>query len=535
MKRRSHILFIGALAAACGGEPESEPAEAVDEITGNGGNAGAVGTEDMRPNAGRYPAVMEADGCTGTVIGPHAVLTAYHCRATLANELRIDGPGNVVGMGSQRFIRWRNAPANNGDDVRMEITNTFGNPHAVNLKWYRSRGVPFPPHEAGEDNLEVRPYAPDWWGSTMLPHPHDLAVYFVPGLTEEFIRNNGIDVATIDGLAIERAIEDNPPLAFGNLSIPRLFVDYEIVGRMGDSNRRRRFGDIAFLGPNPASPGQLPFDAAAPGSVHTNPGDSGGPSYVYLSTWSEQTRSLAAATKSGFNSVPGGGARGNTVALAYQPGMSAQQRESVRLNHLWLSAQAADADDDGWPNECDNDPTSAGYDRITARCPYPDGRPTRTRLKGFPQGRLMCRDGFVATGHRGRHSNWGIRTMALQCTPRACVEGGDPGSCDQAYWTDRFGLHDRGTAYSETCDAGRGTYGFWGYLTTSNQRIQSLGIQCMRPNRAYGAHDDYGRTSRTGRTRFYHSCPSGRYVQGVTLRMMSRYHISGIQAVCTES
>lgn len=519
---------------ACGAESEFDSVGA--DITGNVSNPGAVTTEWMRPNAGRYKSVMQADSCTGTVVGPHAVLTAYHCAKPLANDLSYDGPCNVIGPGSNKRITWRKNPGNNADDTVFTVTNNYGNPHAVNRKYYLSRRLPVPEHAAGQ-SCEYRPYRANFWGNqTMMPHPNDVAVFFVPGLTQEFIDNNRIPVEKVDGIAFDRALKDNAPVWANGIRVDRVWFDYEIVGRMGGDNRRRRYGQAIFGAPNAADPGQLPLRTNVMGAVHTNPGDSGGPTFGYLNRWFEPNprRVVMATTKSGLASPSVTTAASNpvnTVPIAYIAGMSSEQREAVRLNHLWLQARIDDADNDGYPIQCDSDPSSPGPDR-TARCPAPDGRPIRSKTKGYPQGSLMCDDGFVATGYYGKYSDWGIRRLGLQCRPVGCVDGSDGASCTRSYRTDQYGLSNSGTSFSQQCRAGLAIYGFHGRITDSNGRIQSLGIKCKKPGR-YATYHARGRTGTDRSRQFTHDCSNNRLLQGVVARMMSRYHISGIQGVCT--
>lgn len=540
--RRHHrawrLATLAALAgllclAACG--DGLEYGEADEAVTGNVGDNGAVRSEQMHPDVGRYRAVMQADTCTGTVLGPHAVLTAYHCAKALAADIRYDAACNNVGAGGKKYIRWHGNPAQAADDTRMEVTNNFGNPHAINRKYFLSRRLPVPPHAQGK-GCEYRPYAPLWWGAnTTLPHPHDVAVFFVPGLTQRFIDDNNIEVGRIDGLALERARVGNR-LPGGLPGINPAWFNFELVGRMGGGNKTRRFGAVRFASPDPSDPGQLPFLTNLAGFVHTNPGDSGGPTYGYINRLLSRTRLVVATTKSGRRlgspSTPASGTL-NTVPVAYLAGMSGQQRESVRLNHLWLKARRDDADNDGYPIQCDANPAAPGLHR-TARCPAPDGRPTRSRTKGYPQGSLMCRDGYVATGYRGKYGSWGVRTMALRCSTTACVSNAQSSSCSRTYWTDTYGLRNSGTSYSQICAPGEGMYGFFGRIRRSNGRIQSFGINCMRPGRAYRAHPERGRQSAVGAYRFHHQCSGGRYLQGAVVRMVGRSYLSGVQAVCAQ-
>ncbi len=521
-------------AVACGGDDALSTTE--QEITGNAGNAAAVQSEQMRPGAGRYRSVMEADGCTGTVIGPHAVLTAYHCARALAADIRYDRDCNISGPGRRRYVRWFADPAVGGDDTRMEVTNSYGNPHAINRKYFLSRGLPVPPHAQGQ-GCEYRPYRPTWWGnSTTLPHPHDVALFFVPGLTRQFMNQNGITAASIDATALNRAVQNNRAFANGLPWPTPVWFNFELVGRMGAGNKTRRYGPALFSVADVSSPGQLALVTSQAGFVHTNPGDSGGPTWGYINTLWGTSRLVVATTKSGYTlGTQTNAASGNvnTVPVAYQAGMSARQRESVRLNHLWLKARRDDADNDGYPIQCDIDPAAPSHDHRTARCPAPDGRPWRSQTKGYAQGSLMCRDGYVATGYRGKSWIWGVRMMALQCKPLACVQNAASATCGRAYWTDTFGIDNSGAAFTRTCAAGRAMYGFYGRITASNGRIQSIGINCMRPGRAYISHPERGRQSAYGAYRFHHQCSGGRYLQGVVARMMNRTYISGVQGVCT--
>jgi hypothetical protein len=545
IQRTGRALLALGLSMAIGCGDGGDIGQGEMDITANLSDRRAVRSEWMRASHGKYRSVMDSGGCTGTVLGPHAVLTAYHCLKPLISETEYDVDCNPIGSGASRFVAWRNNPLDTGDDLVFEITGNFGNPHAINKKYFLSKHLRTPASSNGK-GCEFRPFAPTFWrGRTELPHPHDVAVYFVPGLTQQFIDANGIEIPRLDGIALakERKTYPDRPYFFpasGFWGSP-VYFDYELVGRMGGTNNQRRFGSVHIESPSGSSfLGQLAYGTGISGDVHGNPGDSGGPTFGYMHRFFKptlQTPIVIAATKSGFHSPSSttvGSAPMRAAPLAHLPGMSAEQDEAARLNHLWLRARVDDADNDGIPIQCDSDPASPGYDR-TSRCPAPDGVPRVRETKGYPQGSLMCDDGFVVTGYRGSETNRGITRLAVLCRPQSCVDASNLYSCSRSYWTDEYGIAGKttGLRFSEVCGWGARVDGFTGRTGRSSRKIRSMAITCKKG--AGGVRSpSHGRYSTSHTRTFHHNCSNGKFVQGVVARMKDRNVISGIQAVCTQ-
>jgi hypothetical protein len=246
-------------------------------------------------------------------------------------------------------------------------------------------------------------------------------------------------------------------------------------------------------------------------------------------------RVLVATTKSGRDlgspSTANSGAV-SAVPVAQLDGMSAEQSDAARLNALWLKARIDDIDNDGFPRQCDADPAIAGANHRTARCPAPVGRPYPHLTKGYPQGSLMCKDGYVVTGHKGR-SDWlrGVTRMALMCTPRACTKGFGR-DCARGYWTGTYGISSAGgNLYNEHCHRGV-AIGLPGATLDNSGNVGSIGLiyqqgpseRLRRPAGVRGRFDT---------TNFRHQCAAGQVMQGVVVRMAGRDHLTGLQAVCT--
>lgn len=558
--KRTLIVGLLGMGVMFGCSEDHGLATSENEITANRLDWRSVKSEWMRPNAGVYRQVMDSSSCTGTVVGPHAVLTAYHCAKPLAGDLRYDGPCKVIGPGRRQFVKWSNDPIDLADDLTMEVTNSFGSPHALNKKYYLSRRLPVPAIAANR-GCEYRPYRPTFWGNdTQMPHPHDIAIYFVPALTQQFIDANGIEVGKIDGILLDRKKAQYPPHVVSGLSLDTISVNFTSVGRMaGINNATRRYGNAFLGGSDPSRPGQLPRATTFFDSVHSDAGDSGGPTFgaIFRRGWSTPSswlspllsladklslvfldRVIVAANKSGsgIDATTATSGPDYTVPLAYLDGMTVEQRESVRLNHLWLRAQIDDADSDGIPIQCDADPAVARYPAdLTERCPTPLGLPNPLSVEGYPQGSLMCDEGYVSTAYRGKKTKWGLRRLALKCSPLTCLQNSKSSSCKRSYWTDSYGISDLGTSFTRHCQAGQGIFAFNGRLSLADGELKTLGFTCRDFNNwVHEGFPEQGRTSLVGLSEpVMHSCNIQSFVSGLVVRMVGRSNISGIQAICT--
>ena len=431
---------IVALCVACepGEQPEgtSELASAESAITAAPG--GTVKKESVHFSQGEFPETMyyqftyfdipsgqnESKACTGTVLGPHAILTAAHC-----------APPTVI----SGFVQW------GASSQSLPVT-----------KWYRDPYVDDPNRPAWWEALnDIQKAQPggrqgDW------PAMHDQAILFVPALTEGYLDANRIPVGIVDAAAPA--------------------TGYRAVG-VGSTGGATRDSVAVVFKPSVAGTitgeprdGYLYIDESKPGFGGTDLGDSGGPTFGAVVT-----------------SLPGGvtmetdrhvvGTSHNTngalAPLAYDAGisMTVNQDETVRLNQLWVRSRQDDTDGDGLPAVCDADPASPSSGHNL--CPDVVGYPSFAATKSYPSGRLQCADGYLPIGIVGRAGSL-IDQLALRCRAESCLH--HPGTtCADEYTTDPFG-GDGGSAFSRTCPAGSVIAGLTG--DADYWRVRSIRVEC---------------------------------------------------------
>lgn len=407
-------LLAGSSLTAC------SPVESADTMSGDEGDAfgeaeSAVSSssvpitqENISINVGAYRETMDVGGCTGTVIGPHAVLTAAHCKAS----------------GAAGTVSW---PASG---VSFSHTDTFRNPYQGSAwwpTWWRT---------LNQEQIDEGIRYDDW------PAGHDQAILFVPGLDEAFIgqrvRANDWRPAT---LAARAGVES-----------------FVIVGNSPGGGVR----ELAAVEFDPATPNDISSFNDGAGcssnrdglfsidpSVTTDPGDSGGPVLgSLLHSWGggtiEGPRHVVSVNSNACPDVA-------PAAYDIDVSLTANQSFTVRLNDLWLRAVASDADGDLIPYECDGDPSSPTGS--TNACPAPLGGPSNARV---PRALLACEPGYVATGIKGTHG-WLIDKLAVECTPIPCLERTDL-ACGDSYWTDHFAGDSAAsstTTFTRECGAGK--------------------------------------------------------------------------------
>ena len=389
----------------------SEEATAQSEINGTG----SFDFELTQSFDGRFPEVMQYRGCTGTIIGPHAVITAAHCGgSTGSNE-----------------VWW---PA---EDIGTSLPDLFFNaPSGSNV---------------------VNPYSvsgryPNWWkalpnrGSGDWPAMHDLRVVFVENMDADWIADNirleGGSYPTLNAGTTPSwrysvgvcSTNDNGGQA-QNACEDREFIE---VDYRTDTNA----GDIQ----NSPRDGYATLDATSGEDLDTlQPGDSGGPTigihrYWYDGQYIDQNRHLLSTHQN--NQFQ------DDAPLSYGLGISltTNQETTIRLNQLWTKAAVADADNDGLTRLCDSDPSdpSGSSNNCTTFMGNTD--------VNVPKGLLQCGDRYTATGIRG-NAGWGIDSLAVRCTPRVCLRYNE--NCDDEHWSDHFGLSNPGgAAFTETCSSG---------------------------------------------------------------------------------
>ncbi|MFP4599402.1 MAG: hypothetical protein ACLFVJ_14180 [Persicimonas sp.] len=401
------------LASACGETTESEVVDSTEtqpkELAGTG-----VQTEDTSDWYGSYIEVMGYNGsgrCTATIVGPYAALTAKHC-------------------GTKPQIDWPFEP------TVFSVSNTLANPYAdTSLKFAPRWWAALNDEQIANDGRET-----DW------PAQHDQRVIFVPNLTPELIADNllfrNIGAASIDAHApTDRQIAVGVCSSNIQCSI-REYVDVDYTDSVEDS-----ITDVNRDGY---------FNFKKDGTFFTGVegGDSGGPTLGSAITswpWSYDgevaSHRHVLSTHQGCSSQYSEACHTAPMANNVNISLTPNQAYTVRLNQLWARAAISDADQDGVPYECDSDPSDPASSANS--CPTALG----TTDIDKPRGLLQCKEGFVATGVKGR-AGWMIDELAVRCTPTACLR--EDAACSEEYWTDHFaGESGSGTAYTRTCDAGK--------------------------------------------------------------------------------
>lgn len=511
------FVMLAALTAGCltgqgdDGEEGSGLSVAEAELQVNPGAWQFLFEELRTYNAGKFPAVMRdrATGCVATVIGPYAVATAYHCigKADLS-----DNPG----------ADWSN--------LDLAGAEAYGNPYAVNKRYFEDRFLPVPPEIQNDPNVDKRPFPPQWlrdaWpdADTVWGRAFDIVVKFVPGLTPELIAASGMRVVQIDPYALG-----------GNITQNDFFT---IVGYYGASNRTtgRQYGLTQYRWPNPVrlsrGTGAIEFDRWQPGMVYEEQGDSGSPTLLGLPWNPGDSQVLVSVTSSTHAAAP----------TLYQTGwMHPEQLDAVRLNSLWLAARRDDPDGDGVPAACDASPTVRDPAARTALCPGPIGYPSGGEVIGYPEGSLVCSEGSVLTGIRGRHSTTAGMTngFSVRCSSEGCFDGGVSGPCVTS-WSDRFGLEERpgDATFQYTCPIGRWAIALAGKVQTfsGEDELMSLSLLCHYPGSTPGwptSSPEYGAAASPGASPFPVSvCPDYQPMRGVIAHSRWRDYLTGLMPVC---
>jgi hypothetical protein len=392
--------------AGCGGAPtEFEPLQEVNQqVTPNPGSTQVASVEPTN-FVGAHPEVMlSTSGCTGTVIGPYAVLGAKHC----------------VSSGS---VSWA------GSGVTLPVAMSHVNPYTV--------------HEG------ANVFTPDWWitlnnaqkaapGGRQddWPAQHDQAVMFVPSLTPSFLY----------ALSITPALVAPGSVGTTNFRIVG-------VGSTGPTGPTRMYMATGFIPSNPNTITVGPRDgylgrSTAANFAYADGGDSGGPNFwLDVQPWVNGTSYVARKVLVG-TTHNGKSPGGDLAPLAYNPGitMTANQLLTARLNSLWVAALADDADGDGIPYDCDNNPAVASASDNT--CPTASiGGPSGTNVRDKPAALLQCRPGYVPAGLSGRFGDL-IDQLSLRCVAYSCFDR--PETCGDAYITDAFGGNGGGPL-SQAC------------------------------------------------------------------------------------
>ena len=481
-------LFASLAAVGCVAESlelEDETLESESFEISSGGSA-TVSSEPASPTAGLYPEVMHTTstigGCTGIVLGPYAVLTARHC---------VDG-------GQPWRIEW-------ASEIHT-VANRFDNPYLdepYRLPWWTT-----------ENDKQIA----DGGRTTDWPAMHDHALYFVPSLTPEVLATYGM----------------TPPM----LRPKRVVSQYEIVG--GRTVGTRQFAPVGFVN---ATPGCI-FNCQGPRDGYqtldrsfgvSEGGDSGSPVYGYKDFFfgpnltRYRVKHLVSTTQNQVDRAP----------VAYTANMTVNQRETVRVNSLWLQSRRDDIDGDGIPAACDSDPGSGVGS--TNYCPAPVGIPRGADTAGNPSGALTCDPGYVAVGVRGRAGAL-IDRLGLKCAALSCFSGA--AGCD-TYWTDEFG-GSGGSAFERTCSAGSVLVGVNAREENDNaqdpaERITGLTFRCQDfSSVAAGSSSNSSFLASVGGAAFFPGVNTGSYcgpfevLTGFEARTNDLRVVTGLAPICSD-
>ncbi|MEY4510690.1 MAG: hypothetical protein RLZZ450_2812 [Pseudomonadota bacterium] len=413
-------------------------------------------------------------GCTGTIVGPYAVLSAKHCGTN---------NGTVQSNGSS----------------------------------YASRAVHLNPY------LDPS-YTPDWWLSLNAaqqaapsgrqddwPAQHDQTMIFVPQLTPQFLAQRNIVPAELD-----------PSLPANSYTIVG-------VGSTGGSFRDSMAGGFVAATPNTItmSPrdGYISRDATTQNLATATPGDSGGPTFgvqmsVFNGNFFEVRRGVFGTTQNPFDLAP----LGFNIGVA----LTANQREAARLNALWARARADDVDGDGLPTACDSNPGDAVGS--TSWCPAALGSPTGATTVNRPAALLECPLGYYATGLFGRSGDW-LDAIGVHCRQLSCFASG----CDGRFDTERFG-GTGGGEYDLPCPDNEIMVGVG--ATVDPSRVYGIAPRCVPAAQVLSPSRPITQTTHTGNSALgdhveVADCPVGRFLTGFQARSDDKRWTTGLQPICS--
>jgi hypothetical protein len=448
------------------------------------GNAGSVVSPAREPtsSSGSYPQVVAVitkigGACTGTIVGPYAVLSASHCAG---------GWGPVILDGEEHA-------------AAATLNNPYLDP-AYTPDWWL---------QLNEAQKASGVRQGDW------PAQHDHSMFFVPDFTPDFLAAHKINPVSID-----------PYLPATN---------YVLVGVGNTDGACRDSMATQFV---PSIPnfitqdqgnrdGYLVRDASTPDMAVADGGDSGGPSFgVQRAAWHGGTfdvqRAVFATTQNFEDSAP----LGYNVGIALTP----NQQQTVRLNALWAKARADDPDGDGLPTLCDPNPASAtGSVNL---CPPPVGAPTGAATALAPVGQLECPLGYYAVGIKVR-AGWLIDQLSVRCRQVQCFAGA---WCPADIYTDAFGGNGGGGPWESTCADGSVMVGIAG--TADSSAIYSIGPRCAPVSSLWSIPPLATSGTPIGNTgvgaSYTSQCDNiGSYLAGFQARSWDKRWTTGLQAICT--
>jgi hypothetical protein len=478
-------LIFAILGLGC--SPETlDVGTASSAIHGNTANT-TVDHEALESLLGHYPEVgrswVPGYYCSGTVIGPYAMLTASHCTPS--------GAAGLVEAGGTYFV----------------VANTFLSPYLTPAYWPAWWNALNQQQKASGGRQD------DW------PAMHDMEVRFVPGLTPEKLAEWGMVPAAID------------PRAPGNR--------FHVIGTASGADRRWVAARYVPAIPNTITQnprdGFLSLDNTTAGYGIVDPGDSGGPTMgssvfpIYKQTLAgtirefeiEEDHHLMAVTHGGTNSS-------DTAPLSWTTGsaVTRNQGETALRNALWLAAMRDDADGDGLPLACDPDPASPIW--AGNRCPDPVGVP-QAQTKTVPVGSLMCAPGYFAAGLSGR-SGALVDQLQVRCRARSCFD--ESGACEE-YLTDAFG-GDGGGAFDMYCPSSQVMVGIGG-SEVPGDLMTGLQIQCLEFGAVALGNSGgavQGWTGGQGGAPVSRRCGQYQSLVGFEARSSDARWITGLQPIC---
>ena len=423
---------------------------------------------------------MSTPGCTGSIVGPYAVLTAAHCP---------DSGGIGWGGSGQWFA------------IVASQINPYLQP-AYQPSWWMALNEQQKAAPGGRQD--------DW------PAQHDHRIQFVPSLTPDVLAQNGILPVRLE--AYER-VTHFAAVGVGVLGRLPGLCPRQVRGRDTQHDHCKPTGWLLHPRHEQRQLRQRrPWRFRRP-----NPG-------FYRQSWGSGSSSFD-VNHTVFGTTQNTG--GDTAPLAYNAGipLTANQSLTVRYNALWAQARANDADSDGLPDECDPDPTVATSG--SSLCPRALGGPSGSATANAPAALLRCRLGYLPVGIRGRSGDL-IDQLALKCAPD-CLSG-------QWHWLRRYLLHRRlrrirrrsirgcvpdWTGPGRLQRIGRCELSVFAgrSLCSTIEHRDSKPVHTSLPTRG-GTR--YG-------TAFAQACANNQAVIGVQARTSDKRWVTGLQAICSSA
>jgi hypothetical protein len=452
-------------------------------------------SDSTRYSDGPFEAVMNFKNnssatCTASVIAPYAILTANHCAAN--------------GFNSNIAINWTDV----GDLPASAVWyNPYLNP-TYTPSWWTTLNNQQKQNGGRQD---------DW------PAQHDEIVVFVPGLTPDFLTSHNLT-----------------PMKFG---VPVTFganYTYNTVG-VGSTGAgaSREWVPSRFVQANAntitQSPrdGYLTEDQSTPNYGSVDPGDSGGPVVGFVN-WPWRNGASVAVNRFIAGTAQNSGGDKAPLSYATGSGLTANQKLTIRLNSLFVAAQADDADGDGLPTACDANPASANVNDNL--CPHEIGTPTGASLgtsqgasaTAVPIAEMACKPGYVAVGLSGRGGAL-IDQLQVHCRAVAYYLGA-PGD---DYWTDYFGGNG-GVAWSTDCPYPSVLVGINAEATNNGQTLAGFQGICKNIGQLGQNNPNYlSWVGGTGNSFSFAECALNQTLIGFQARSYDARWVTGVQPICS--